>query len=101
MNIKREQVRECISCCQLVMVGDNQLTDLQRQADLLRRISEFRRSWDDTWLLLVSAGVTAEGEEGWQYVQAGRAWGSMSVVFLCKMLIARLREKKKRHHCIK
>lgn len=65
MNIKEEQVRECLKCCQLVMVGDNQLTDLQRQADLLRRIKEFKRSWDDTWLLLVSAGVTAEGEEGW------------------------------------
>lgn len=43
------------------MVGDNQLTDLKRQADLLRRMSEFKRSWDDTWLLLVSVGVTAEG----------------------------------------
>lgn len=69
MNIKKAQVRKCIKHCQLVMVGDNQLTDLQRQADLLRRINEFKWSLDDTWFLLVSAGVTAKGEEGWLFAQ--------------------------------
>lgn len=82
MNIKKEQVRECIKCCQIVMVGDNQLTDLQRQADLLRRIKEFKRSWDDTWLLLVSAGVTAEGEDGWLCVQQVEL-GAICPLFSC------------------
>lgn len=37
----------------------------------------------------------SRGEGGLAVSTAGRAWGSMPVVFLCKMLIARLREKKK------
>lgn len=82
MNIKENQVRECIKCCQLVMVGDNQSTDLQRQGDLLRRINEFKRSWDDTWLLLVSAGVTAEEEEGWLCVQQVEL-GATCLLFSC------------------
>lgn len=82
-NVKKEQVRKCIKCCRL-LEGDNQLTDLQRQVDFLRRINEFKRSWDDTWLLLGSAGVTAEREEGWLCAQQVELGATCPLLFYAR-----------------
>jgi len=94
MNIKKEQVRISIKCCQLVMVRDNQLTDLQRQVDLLRRIKEFKRSWDDMVAVSLS-GSDSGGGGGLAVCTAGRARGNMPVAFLHKMLIVRVKENKR------